>query len=258
MALTSYLDFTFHDRNPDDPGNSDSDSDSSNEQHLAVRTFRAHGGVGVATAHAAFPGGRGLGFSGAARVAGIAGAQLQQGATFGESRTASLRIATELEGHADNVGASVFGGIVAVSGTTVVSIPLGMDPEVVLWIPQTETSTKRSRHSLPDDVPFGDAVFNIAAVSVLVAALAAGDTRALRAACVDRIHQDRRFAAAPESLNVYNAMLAAGSWCAWLSGSGPSVAALCAPDAVGGIIAALPNTGRPLHCSIDSDGMRLL
>ena len=78
---------------------------------------------------------------------------------------------------------------------------------------------------------FADAVFNVGRTALLVAALAAGDVEALGVATADRLHQDQRFAAFPPSHVALADGLAAGAWCGWLSGSGPSVALMCDPAA---------------------------
>src|SRR5690606_28102713 len=76
--------------------------------------------------------------------------------------------------------------------------------------------------------------------AMLVAALASGDTAALRLATQDRLHQPTRLGTASASRDAIDSALAAGAWCAWLSGSGPSVAALCAIEKAEAIAAALP------------------
>jgi homoserine kinase len=228
------------------------------ERHLAVRAFRAAGGTGDATVTARFPGGRGLGFSGAARVAGTMAAALQRGVDEADARKIARHAATEMEGHGDNVSASVLGGLVAVAGDQVVRVPIARECIVVVWIPDAETSTKASRSQLPDTVPFTDAVFTIGRAALLVAALVTGDVEALRTGTEDRLHQDRRLATVPRSRAVLQTMLDVGAWCAWLSGSGPSVAALCAPSAAEAIGAALPrDDARALTVGIDHDGARV-
>src|SRR5262249_17234806 len=84
------------------------------------------------------------------------------------------------------------------------------------------------------------AVFTRGRVAQLVAALAAGEVHALRDAMEDRLHQPQRFAVVPSSRVAYDAALDAGAWCAWLSGSGPTVAALCSVDAAESVAASLP------------------
>ncbi len=166
------------------------------ETHPAVRAFRHGGGVGPIAVRSHFPGGRGLGFSGAARVGGLVAACAQQQRRLRDSRPAILRAAAELEGHADNVAASLYGGVVAVAGGRAVRIPLPHELVVVVWIPDRETATSSARRLLPEQIPFADAAFNIGRTALLVAALAAGDVGALRTATEDRLHQDRRLARA--------------------------------------------------------------
>ena len=139
-----------------------------NETHPAVRAFRGVGGRGPLCVRARFPGGRGLGYSAAARVAGLLAAHVQQGRGAREARAETLRVATELEGHADNAAAALYGGVVAVAGRQVVRIPLARDLAVVVWVPPDETATASSRRLLPDQVPFDDAVFNVGRTALLV------------------------------------------------------------------------------------------
>jgi homoserine kinase len=246
LALTAYLDFTLDGDPPAD------------ESHLAVRTFRRAGGVGPVSVRAQIPGGRGLGFSAAARVAGLLGAAVQRGKPIVRVQAAVLREATELEGHADNAAAAVHGGLVAVAGGTFVRVPLAVDIAVVVWIPERETSTKTSRSQLGGAVSFDDAVFNIGHTALMVAALAAGDVGALRVASEDRLHQNVRLARVPDSHHAIRTAVEAGAWCAYLSGSGPSVAALCAPGrAAEAVAAALASTGRTMVLGVDQEGARL-
>ena len=220
------------------------DGEPAHETHPAVRAFRADGGRGPIAVRTQFAGGRGLGFSGAARVAGLVAAHVQRGEHLRGARRGVLATAAELEGHADNAAASLYGGAVVAAGGRAVRIPLGRELAVVVWTPDRETSTPAARRLLPVHVPFADAVFNVGRASLLVAALAAGDVEALRTATEDRLHQDRRLARAPETRAALDAALAAGAHAAWLSGSGPSAAAFAEPRNAAEIAAALPAGGR--------------
>lgn len=231
--------------------------DPSSETHPAVRAFRQAGGEGPLAVTASYPGGRGLGYSGASRVAGLLAATAQRGGSAHAARGAVLRDASALEGHADNAAASLHGGVVAVAAGHVVRIPLGRMPEVVVWIPDRETATVSARRLLPDQVPFDDAVFNVGRAALLVAALAAGDVAALRAATEDRLHQDRRLSRVPDSRAAMEAALSAGAWGAWLSGSGPSVAAFADAANADAVATAMPTTGRAHVLAIDDEGARI-
>ncbi len=242
VALTTYLEVSV------------GEGDAASETHPAVRAFRQAGGTGPISVTAGFPGGRGLGYSGAARVAGLIAAHVQQGRGAFESRDRVLAQATEMEGHADNAAASLLGGVVASAGGHATRVPLALEPAVVVWIPDQEAATKESRRRLAAAVPFEDAAFNIGRTALLVAALAAGDSAALRAATEDRLHQGARLARLPDSRAALRAALDAGAWCAWLSGSGPSVAALADRADAQKIAAALPSPGRAVVLGIDYEG----
>ena len=162
--------------------------------------------------------------------------------------------ATALEGHADNIAPSIFGGVVASAGGHAVRVPLPFEPAVVVWVPPSTTSTDQSRAALCPSVPFADAVFNVGRTALLVAALAAGNIHALRTATEDRLHQDQRFARSPGSRVALEAALDAGAWCGWLSGSGPTIAALCAPGAADELAAALPPDGHTKVLTVDTGG----
>jgi len=228
--------------------------DPTPETHPAVRAFRGAGGQGRLFVRSRFPGGRGMGFSAAARVAGLLAVAAQRGQSAREARTETLRAATELEGHADNAAAALHGGVVAVAGRHVVRVPLARDLAIVMWVPPGETPTAGARRLLPEQVPFDDAVFNVGRTALLVAALAAGAVEAMRVATEDRLHQDRRLARARDTRVAIDAMLDAGAFAAWLSGSGPSAAAFVDRDDAESIAGALPKSGRALVLDIDDEG----
>ncbi len=184
------------------------------------------------------PPGRGLGFSGAARVAGACAA--------GESPHAAFRTAARLERHPDNAAASAFGGFVVAAGDEVVALAVPESLTVAVWWPSTSTSTDASRRQLPQEVPFGDAVFSTGRAALWVAALASGDLSVLRTATEDRLHQPTRVRRGTGTAEVLAAWRddprALG---AWLSGSGPTVAALAASAAdAEGLAELAPAVGR--------------
>ena len=228
------------------------------QYHPASVAFRRAGGDGDLWVCSPIPVGRGLGFSGAVRVAGIVAAHAQR---FGDDpelladhASEMLKLASALEGHADNVAASLFGGIVATADGRAVRVPLAFDPAIVVWIPSFTTSTDESRTKMGAAIPLQDAVFNIGRTALLVAALAAGDVEALRSATQDRLHQDVRLASAEPSRNALAAALDAGAWCSWLSGSGPTVAAMCPYDDADELAAAMPADGHTKVLRIDHGG----
>jgi homoserine kinase len=225
--------------------------------HPAVQAFRSFGGTGAIWVESPIPMGRGLGFSGAARIGGLMAALAQRcGPALHRGDVAAdvLARAAQLEGHADNVAASLHGGVVATAAGRAVRVPLALEPAVVVWVPSSSTSTDHSRTTLGATVAFADAVFNVGRTALLVAALAVGDVAALRIATEDRLHQDLRFERAEPSRHALAAALAAGAWCGWLSGSGPAIATLCDPADMGAVTAALPNGASIKQLTVDHDG----
>ena len=228
------------------------------DSHPAQVAFVRAGGSGRVWVRSEIPMGRGLGFSGAVRIGGALVAEQQRNGSFVRHSPDALALCTELEGHSDNVAPALCGGAVVTADGRVVSIPVAMRVAFVVWIPDTTTSTSESRHRIGPEVSLEVAVFNIARTAMLVAALAAGDIAALREATRDRIHQDIRFAAAPGSLAALEAGLAGGAWCGWLSGSGPTVAFMCAPEDADELAARLPADGHTKVLEIDGEGARTL
>ncbi len=229
--------------------------DAHHPTHVA---FRTAGGAGEVWSSGGIPMGRGLGFSGAARVAGALLAIAQRdgvvAANSHDARMSAFRTAAELEGHPDNVAASALGGFTVAAAGRAIRVPVAVHGEVVVWVPENTTSTKESRTKLLPTVSLTDAVWNISRSSLLVAALATGDVAALHDATQDRLHQDVRLAMVPETKRAMRAALDAGAWAAWLSGSGPTMACLCDSSQVDNVAKALPRSGQVHRLRIDANG----
>ena len=228
------------------------------EYHPGHIAFRSYGGVGDVWVRSKIPMGRGLGFSGAARVAGVVAAHAQKNGSSVEALTAArkdlLHASTQLEGHPDNVAASLVGGVTASASGEVVRLPLALDPAILAWVPETQTSTEKSRTAIATTLSLSDAVLNIGHTALLMGALASGDIEVLRIATQDRIHQDIRLANAPSSKAALEAALNTAAWCAWLSGSGPTIAVMCAKSDARQIASQLPRSGDVLELTIDQQG----
>ena len=205
--------------------------------HPANVAFVRAGGIGEVWVDSPIPSGRGLGFSAAMRVGGVAlGLAQHRGIAETEfaqfidaSRGELVELAAELEGHYDNAAASVWGGVVSASPERVALIPLAAsmrsDVCVLVWIPQFQTATSKSRRNLPDAVRRQDAIFNIARATQLVIALSTGDFDLLPSTASDQLHQEVRLSDTPMCAEVMSALVNAGALSSWLSGSGPTVAA---------------------------------
>ena len=223
--------------------------------HPAAVAFRRAGGVGPITVRTDIPSARGLGFSGAARVAGAAAGLAQQGIGDEEGRERALALAIELEGHGDNAGPSARGGLTISTDGRATPVPIALDGRVVVWSPDHATSTDESRGALAPSVSRADAIHNLAGVALLIAAFVTGDPTELGRATSDRLHQPTRLVALPDSALAIDQAMGAGAWGAWLSGSGPSVAALVAPDRAADVGLALAGAGTVRTLDIDHHGV---
>lgn len=178
--------------------------------------------------HNKIPLGSGLGSSGATTIAGMLGGNEIMGRVF--SNREILNIATEIEGHPDNVTPCLFGGFTVSSRVDDRVIYFKVKPprqlKAMVVIPKYPISTKKARESLPDLVPRKDAVFNIGRTGLLVIAFCKGRWELLEWAMEDRLHQEYRTAFVPSLFKIINAAKAAGALGCVLSGAGPSIIAL--------------------------------
>lgn len=227
--------------------------------HPAVVAFRAAGGDPATELRwrSPIPPGRGMGFSGAARVAGAYLGARRDGLEHDTARQGAFVLASELEGHADNAAASTLGGFTVAAGEHAVSLDVPDGLSVVVWWPEQSTSTAASRRVLADQVPLRDAVDSIAGAALWVAALGAGRLDLLRTACEDRLHQPARLAARPDAAAVLAAFLGHEEvLAAWLSGSGPTIAALvCEGTATEELVSSTGDDGHTRCIGVDRLGV---
>ena len=172
---------------------------------------------------------RGLGGSGTAILGGLLTANVLCGNMFSLSEI--LNFSTAIEGHPDNVAASLYGGLVisVQEEEHIHTIQLVCDPalHVVLAIPEFTLSTQKARDILPKTVDFADAIYNISRSSLLVASIATGKLDMLPLAMKDKLHQPYRSTLIPGFNDVVEAATSAGALSIALSGAGPTIAAYC-------------------------------
>ena len=175
------------------------------------------------------PHGRGLGSSASAIVGGLAlSRSLVVGGTDRMSDNDLLRLATEMEGHPDNVAAALFGGaVLSWTGDEFAdAIKLEVSPRItaVAFIPSNNVPTSKARKMLPDSIPHADAVRNSINTAILTQALTIRPDLLLTAT-EDFLHQSYREPAMPKSYALMKKLRAAGVP-AFISGAGPTVLAL--------------------------------
>ncbi len=200
-------------------------------EHLVLASFRAafaHCDMPVpeVSVHCEnhIPHGRGLGSSSAAIVTGLVAARAM-GAAMDDDRL--LAVATGIEGHPDNVAPALLGGLTVSWMHEGTGRAVRMEPaaglEAVVAIPRQRLSTVTARTLLPETVPFRDAVHALGRSALAVAAFTSHPEHLLDAT-QDRIHQDYRKSAYPQSWDLVQQWRAAGVPAA-ISGAGPTVIA---------------------------------
>ncbi len=213
------------------------------ERHLVVRALhRTTAALGVEPPALdlrcvnAIPHARGLGSSAAAIVAGVVAAYELAGLSLRdkENLDRALDLAAAHEGHADNVAASLFGGLVVAWEEAERFRAARLEPDTrvrpVALVPLGESSTHTTRGLLPEKVPHADATFAAGRAALAVHALTSAP-ELLLAATDDRLHQDYREPAWPESVALVRQLRTAEVPAA-VSGAGPAVLALPAGGAL--------------------------
>lgn len=229
-----------------------------------VATFEAVGqpvpGL-VLRARNAIPHGRGLGSSAAAIVSGVMAAKGLLEGVVDLDADALLAVATDLEGHPDNVAPALFGGLTIAwmhggrPSSKRLLVHRGVAP--VVFVPESTLSTKLARSLQPASVPHEDATFNVSRSALLVAALVQSP-ELLHAATEDRLHQSYRASAMPETDALIRVLRDAGL-AAVVSGAGPSLLVLGSDPGQRLFAADLVrehalSTWRPLMTAVDLRG----
>lgn len=197
------------------------------------------------------PMGSGLGSSSAAILTGMLGANALLNNPF--SKTEILKIAAEMEGHADNVSPALLGGLtlssVDVNADQVIvrQIPIGMDPYITIVLPDFRLLTKEARAALPKQFSMKDAVHNISHAALVLEAFRCGDLNLLGEAMTDTLHQPYRLKLIPGAESALEAARHAGAAAVALSGAGPSLIAFSSK--------AEPAIGESMKRAFESAGL---
>lgn len=171
---------------------------------------------------------RGLGSSAACIVGGIIGANQLAGNPL--SKDEMLKIATEIEGHPDNVCPALFGGMTSsiMEDSEVVynHIQVANGLRFYALIPDFTLSTHEARAVLPQNISYKDAIYNISRVALLISALSNGRFELLKYGLQDKLHQIYRGEIIPDYYEVVNICHDCGSIGTFLSGAGPTIMAI--------------------------------
>ena len=205
---------------------------------------------------------RGLGSSSSVIVAGIELAN--QLANLQLSDAEKLRIATEIEGHPDNVAPAIFGNMVIASyiGEAVQYVTADFPScDLVAFVPSYQLKTSDSRNVLPKEWSYKEAVAASSVANVAIAALLKGDLlTAGRSIESDHFHERYRQSLVKEFPQVKEVAHAHGAYATYLSGAGPTIMNLLAPEHTTAFVATLEELGldgQIFQLKIDTFGVRV-
>ncbi len=176
----------------------------------------------------------GLGTSAAAYLAGLMAAD-----SIFELDADLLAHGTALEGHPDNVAASLLGGFVICADDRAARFDPPTGLEAILVIPHDPVRTAKARGVLPSEVPMREAVFNVAHGALLTLGLATGDWDLVSRGLQDHLHQPRRAALFPRSAALLERARVLGALGATISGAGPTVLVWSHFEQTGALVEAL-------------------
>tara|TARA_B100001013_G_scaffold198037_1_gene119887 strand:+ start:774 stop:1673 length:900 start_codon:yes stop_codon:yes gene_type:complete len=170
----------------------------------------------------------GLGSSSSAVIAGIMIAfSINQ---IDIEKNKIYQIASQIEGHPDNVGPAIFGGITIgfkdKNNWHINQIPFPKDLKIVSFVSKQKVLTDDSRKKLPDNISRKDAVYNISRVATLVNSLNNSHYNELKYSVQDAIHEQYRINSIKGFKLISDAAKNAGALATYLSGSGPTISAI--------------------------------
>ncbi|MGT2808897.1 homoserine kinase [Streptococcus iniae] len=206
---------------------------------------------------------RGLGSSSSVIVAGIELAN--QLADLKLSQERKLTIATQIEGHPDNVAPAIFGQMVIASqfaGQLDYVKAAFPDVSLIAFIPNYELKTSDSRGVLPQQLSYKQAVSASSIANVAIAALLTGDMeKAGRAIENDQFHEVYRQKLVKEFQEIKLVSKKNGAFATYLSGAGPTVVSLCPNQKATQLLEELTKlqlNGEICQLTIDNEGLRVL
>ncbi|MDP9727522.1 homoserine kinase [Alicyclobacillus tolerans] len=179
----------------------------------------------------------GLGSSAAAVVSGLllANAWLERHSVEPLSKQKLLELATEMEGHPDNVAPALFGGSILSwwddLGLRHLRVPVPDTLRFVAAIPYFPLLTEKARQVVPLTYSRQDVIFNVAQTARLILSLSTNRLEFLRGGFADKIHEPYRQKLIPGYAEVKKAALQAGALTTTLSGAGPTLLAWCLTSA---------------------------
>ena len=175
---------------------------------------------------------RGLGSSSAGIVSGLVAANEICGKPL--STETILYMASEIEGHSDNVTPALLGGFtVNVKNNNKIQYvrsKIGDELKFAAFVPDFYLQTKKARAVLPRSVSMRDAVYNTGHSALLAASIISGKYENIRAAVGDKLHQRYRKGLIPKMDDLFRYCYSNDALGVYLSGAGPTIVAIVHKD----------------------------
>ena len=175
---------------------------------------------------------RGLGSSATCIVAGLMGANYLSKSNLNKEKI--LKLATEIEGHPDNVAPAIYGNMIVSFMENekiyhdTIKVPKHL--RFCALIPDFELSTEKARAVLPKTIDHKDGVFNVSRATLLVTAFMNNKLELLKVACKDRFHQEYRSTLIKDYNKIVNYSNKLNCLGTFLSGAGPTIMSLTYDD----------------------------
>ena len=174
------------------------------------------------------PNSGGLGSSSAAVISGIMIAYAINNIDMEKDEV--YQIAAAIEGHPDNVGPAIFGGITIgykdYDEWLISQVKFNKNLKIISFVSDQKISTQESRKNLPKEVSRNDSVYNISRAALLINSLANDNFQNLKYAFQDKIHEQYRTPMIKGFSTISNSAISAGALATYLSGSGPTISAI--------------------------------
>lgn len=210
---------------------------------------------------------RGLGSSATCIIAGVAAAYILSDTPMDMQQ--AFDICSDLEGHADNISAAMFGGLTISYKTKDGWQYLKQLPHekygFCVFVPNFRLSTSKARKVLPLNLSYQDGIHNIARSALMVTALTQGRSEMLADAADDRLHQPYRIPLIDEYRKIENFARGAGAHAVFISGAGPSIMSIADTENIPALLEKFKKAGRSFRrqwqavaLDVDREGLRIV
>lgn len=175
-----------------------------------------------------------------------------------------VKIATDIEGHPDNVSPAILGGLVV----TVVEddklyynkVDISEDIVFSCYIPNFKVSTEEARKIIPKKIKLSDGIYNVGHSMLTLLAFINKDYDLLKISCRDKFHQNYRGSLIEGYENILCKFDNYGAMGTFISGSGPTIIGIFKSEYMGNTIKMekdLKNEVKLINLIVDNKGAQV-